>query len=316
MEMNRDSVTTNKISVIVPIYNAEKYIEECVHSVLSQTYKNLELILVDDGSVDNSGTICDKMSETDDRIKVIHQENQGVTKARFNGFLSSVGDYIYFMDADDTLREESLEYMLSLFRVDIDIVVSDYRCDTTLSWLDFAKCLFKQDFWNVYSKLYRRSCFDKYVFDTPRYFKCGEDFLMQLRILKNLKGNILCNTSQLYNYRKVDSSVSHTFVPTMEYEIRLLSQVDSIIKLLPNEEEISYAHFRFRISYLGGMMGLQYPLCFQDKWIRDILSDSKKYNLTLREKITIKAVDISPLRLILIAEKKLRHFYRVYVKRV
>lgn len=302
-----------RISVIVPVYNAGKYVGECIQSILIQTYDNLELILVDDGSSDCSGKICDEAAKADNRIKVIHQENQGVTKARYSGFIASSGDYLYFADADDTLEKDALEYMLSLFHDDIDIVVSDYKENTMFNWLEYSRLLLKHDLWAVFMKLYRRRLFDDYVFDTPRYFKCGEDFLMQLKTLKNIKGYILCTTASKYHYRNVSDSVSHTFVPTMEYEIKLMKEVENIINALPYSVELDHAHFKFQVAYLGGMIGLKYPVPFKERWVTEIVNRSKRFKLNLHEYIAVKAVSCPCLRYILIAEKKFRHICRKYI---
>lgn len=307
---------SSKISVIVPVYNAEKYIEECIQSVVAQDYKNWELVLVNDGSTDASGEICDKACSIDHRIKVIHQENQGVTKARANGFFSSTGEYIYFIDADDFVEKDTLGYMLSLFREDVDIVVSDCKDNMNLNWEEYAQCLLQHNLLPVFMKLYRRILFDEYVFDTPRYFRCGEDFLMQLRLLKNIQGTILCNVASKYHYRNVSDSVSKTFIPDMEYEVKLMRQVTDIVNALPSSTRLDYAHFKFEISYLGGMIGLKYPIPFNEQWVIDIVEKSKKYKLTLHEKIAVAAVKWGLFRFILITEKRLRHFYRRYVKRL
>lgn len=303
-----------RISVIVPVYNAGKYVGECIQSILIQTYDNLELILVDDGSSDDSGRICDEAAKRDRRIKVIHQENQGVTKARYNGFIASNGDYLYFADADDTLEKDALEYMLSLFRDDIDIVVSDYRQNVTLNWVEYSELLLKHDLWAVFSKLYRRRLLDDYVFDTSRYFSNGEDFLMQLRILKNIKGYILCNAALKYHYRNVSNSVSHTFVPTMEYEIRMIQEVKGIISILPKDQRLMSAHVKFEIAWLGGMIGLKYPMPYHEPWIADIVNESKKYKLGIMERVSILAVKYTLFRYVLMMEKTLRHLYRRYLK--
>ena len=89
-----------KISIIVPIYKVEKYINKCIDSILNQTYKNIEVILVDDGSPDNCGKICDKYLLKDDRIKVIHKENGGLSSARNAGLDIATGDYIGFVDSE------------------------------------------------------------------------------------------------------------------------------------------------------------------------------------------------------------------------
>lgn len=306
----------SKISVIVPVYNAQKYIEECIQSVIAQNYENWELILVNDGSTDASGEICDKASSIDHRIKVVHQENQGVTKARANGFFSSTGEYIYFIDADDFIERDTLGYMLSLFKEDVDIVVSDCKDNMNLNWEEYAQCLLKHELLAVFMKLCRRRLFDEYVFDTPRYFKCGEDFLMQLRLLKNIQGTILCDVASKYHYRYVADSVSKTFIPDMEYEVNLMRQVADIIKSLPPSTKLEHAHFEFEISYLGGMIGLRYPVPFEEQWVVNIVEKSKKYELTWREKIAVGAVKWRFFRFILITEKRLRRFYRIYIKRL
>lgn len=307
-------MATNKISVIVPVYNAEKYIEECIRSVMAQTYTDWELILVDDGSTDQSGTICDKATEEDGRIRVIHQKNAGTTRARANGVFSSAGEYIYFLDADDTIENDTLEHMVSLFTDDIDLVMSDSEKEISMDKIEYAEGLLNHCFWFACMKLYRRNLFDEYVFATPRYFRTGEDFLMQLRTLKNMKGRIVCDTAPKYYYRKVSTSASHAFVPTMEYEINMMQQVNKIVTSLPFLERLSRANLKFQLAWLGGMIGFQYPISFKDKWVVDLVEESKKYKLSMREKITVKSVTIPCVRCILIAEKKLRKFYRTLFK--
>ena len=90
-----------KVSIIVPVYNVQNYLEQCISSICNQTYKNLEIILVNDGSTDNSGIICEKFAKSDSRIKLIAQENQGLTRARKAGVGQANGEYIGFIDSDD-----------------------------------------------------------------------------------------------------------------------------------------------------------------------------------------------------------------------
>ena len=100
------------ISVIIPVYNVEQYLCECVDSVINQTYKNLEIILVDDGSTDSSGKICDDYAHKDERISVIHQKNSGLSGARNTGIDNASGDYIYFLDSDDYIDPNALESLI------------------------------------------------------------------------------------------------------------------------------------------------------------------------------------------------------------
>ena len=102
-----------KVSVIVPVYNVEDYIRECLDSLINQTLTDIEIILVDDGSKDLSGTICDEYAKKDCRIKVIHKENGGQSSARNAGLKVSTGEYILFVDSDDYIVENTLETLLN-----------------------------------------------------------------------------------------------------------------------------------------------------------------------------------------------------------
>lgn len=100
------------LSVIVPVYNVEKFINDCIDSILGQSYKNIELILVDDGSTDSSGEICDKYCSVDKRVKVIHQNNKGCSAARNAGIANAKGNLIAFMDADDLIDQDMYEVLI------------------------------------------------------------------------------------------------------------------------------------------------------------------------------------------------------------
>lgn len=113
------------VSIIVPVYKVEDYVERCVNSILSQTYQNLEVILVDDGSPDSCGAICDRFASHDDRVKVIHQENQGQSAARNHAALEAKGEYIVFVDSDDFISEDHVECLLKmLLKHDADIAIA------------------------------------------------------------------------------------------------------------------------------------------------------------------------------------------------
>lgn len=116
------------LSIVVPVYNVEKYITKCIESILIQQYENMEIILVDDGSTDRSGKICDSFAEIDSRVKVIHQINQGLSAARNAGIDMAVGEYITFVDSDDYIHPQMYSVMMEQFKdVRTDIVVCDYQ---------------------------------------------------------------------------------------------------------------------------------------------------------------------------------------------
>ena len=114
------------ISVIMPVYNVESYVVRSINSVLNQTYKNLELIIVDDGSTDRSGMICDQFMEKDGRVRVIHQENGGLSHARNTGLAMAIGDYVSFIDSDDFYEIHFIEYLYqSCVENDCEIGICD-----------------------------------------------------------------------------------------------------------------------------------------------------------------------------------------------
>lgn len=176
------------ISVIVPVYKVEQYIHRCLDSILAQTYKNLEIILVDDGSPDRCGEICDEYAAKDSRIQVVHQENGGLSAARNAGLDICTGEYIAFVDSDDYIFPEMYERMLEVLlknRVDICIcqwqyeyadghqVVSLSKVDSSIfgkmKSLDFARFLFKGSYENgvvvsAWNKLYKHSIFQNIRF--------------------------------------------------------------------------------------------------------------------------------------------------------
>ena len=109
-------VNNELISIVVPVYNVEKYIEKCVNSITNQVYNNLEIILVNDGSTDNSGKLCDSLSKLDDRIKVYHKENGGLSDARNYGVERANGKYIGFVDSDDFIDSDMYKTLYDVIK--------------------------------------------------------------------------------------------------------------------------------------------------------------------------------------------------------
>ena len=127
-------IEKDKISIIVPVYNVEDYLKKCIDSIVRQQYKNLEIILVDDGSIDNSGEICEKYAKEDDRIKVIHKKNGGLSDARNVGIENATGQYIGFVDSDDWIADSMYSYLKELIDTNnADISICGYykftNCD-------------------------------------------------------------------------------------------------------------------------------------------------------------------------------------------
>ena len=135
-----------KVTIIIPIYNVEKYIRECLESVINQTYKNIEIIVIDDGTPDKSGEIADEFAKKDSRIKVIHSKNAGVATARNKGLDKATGEYIMFIDSDDYVTAEYVEYFLGL--------INETKADIAMSLNNFTatdKIQIKEDKIEIYT---------------------------------------------------------------------------------------------------------------------------------------------------------------------
>lgn len=137
------------ISIIVPVYNVEKYLEKCVNSIVNQTYKNLEIILVDDGATDSSGKLCDELAKIDNRIKVYHKENGGLSDARNYGVERATGDYIGFVDSDDYIDSEMYGKLYEAIKKEnVDVA----ECNLKIIYTDREELFTEQKYYNVYTK--------------------------------------------------------------------------------------------------------------------------------------------------------------------
>lgn len=208
------------ISIIVPIYNVEDFLDECIESLINQTYKNIEIILINDGSTDNSAEICNFHAKTDKRIIVIHQKNAGVSNARNKGLVVAKGEYIGFVDSDDWLDHEMYEVMInSLLENKAQLCISTkYYIDNkimsnanikseTLNSIESIKKLLLSNFTtSLCSCLYNRNSIDGIYLNESIHF--WEDFEYQFRVLCNIQTVATCNKS-FYNYRQREGSANH-----------------------------------------------------------------------------------------------------------
>lgn len=203
------------ISVIVSIYNVQDYVENSVHSICNQTYKNLEIILVDDGATDNSGKICDELATKDSRIRVVHKPNGGLSSARNEGVKIATGDYIAFVDGDDWIDEDMYEGMISaMLKHDADIAICNYKeiCKkgvrdtstdeiTVFEGRETLKVFIEEDenyqiqnaAWN---KLYKRSLMGELRFPEGKLF---EDIVYTTKLLAGSERAVYTNKAY-YNY--------------------------------------------------------------------------------------------------------------------
>lgn len=209
------------ISIIVPVYNVEKYLQKCINSIINQTYKNIEIILVDDGSKDSSGKICDELEKKDNRIRVIHKENGGLSDARNVGLKIATGKYVGFVDSDDYISEDMFETLYKLNKdnnSDISIVsfyelyrgkvisVRDSKEKKVFDKIDAIKELLidtniQSYAWN---KLFKRELFDNIEFPTNKNF---EDIATTLLLFEKANKVVLLEEPKYYYVRRDDSII-------------------------------------------------------------------------------------------------------------
>lgn len=210
------------ISVIVPVYNAEKFLHYCIDSILNQIFNDFELILVDDGSTDNSGKICDEYAGKDARAKVIHKQNGGVSSARNAGIEAAKGEYICFVDSDDYLEKDYLFSLYNGYDDCVDLVLCGYNsinkdkvCNTVVFSNNDEDVLSRNDVMPLFQKvmisapwckLFKRKIVTENNVIFPADMSLGEDMIFNFTYLDYVKKFKVIN-KPLYNYRN-DNEIS------------------------------------------------------------------------------------------------------------
>lgn len=309
-----------KISIIVPIYKVEEYLERCVKSLINQTYANIEIILVDDGSPDNCPKICDEISKIDSRIKVIHKENGGLSDARNCGLLKASGDYVLFVDSDDYIELDACERLSNVIKQSpIDLVVGEYKEirnneitikkhsnlseNKVYDAKDYVISSIKCDEWYApaWLNLYRR----EFLIKNNLYYKVGiyyEDIEMLPRLfLANPK--IIYVKYPFYNYVIRQNSIM-TSGKTLEKIQMSLDIYKEWLKLFSNINDELYRKYLYGILikyYIATARQIKFSgwkikkmnFCF-----------ALKYSLNYREKLKVIMYNFLPKQYIKIANKR------------
>lgn len=243
------------ISVVVPVYNVEPYLKECLESIINQTYRGLEIILIDDGSTDKSGDICDEYGKKDERIIVIHQSNHGSASAKNAGLRKSSGEYLAFVDSDDFLQEDAYEFMVKqLEEYCADIIQGCFRKVYQKFYRDVNKIvemqildasefleLFTKD-WTcglLWDKLYKRDIFKDIYFKEGH--KIDDEFFTYKGVMNSKK--ILRVPHYIYNYRQRISSVMFS----KDSQLKIIS--DSLEYLSIRREEVTKSFPQLKKAY-------------------------------------------------------------------
>lgn len=274
------------ISIIVPVYNIEAYIKQCIESILSQTYTKFELILVDDGSPDNCGKICDEYANVDDRIKVFHKQNGGLSDARNYGLKKAKGEYISFIDGDDYIDINFYQMLIdAILSTDCDIaecysinfedgctpkaiyenstsVLSSFDWLTESSVGNFLPCV-------VWNKIYKKELFKNIEFPIGRHY---EDEATTYKVIYRAKKIVRLN-SALYFYRQRNGSIT-----TLEKNMKEINEQYSALEdkyvYFKNKNEIKiskYAETKLAI-YMTSVYGVRKKLSGEYKdWRKEII---------------------------------------------
>lgn len=270
------------VSVIVPIYKAEKYIRRCIDSLLCQTYQDFELLLIDDGSPDNSGMICDEYAEKDSRIKVIHKQNEGVSKSRQCGLELATGEYVIHADPDDWVEPDMLEQMVSCIEDDESGYVADiiicghYREEYDKSNLiiekpgassiyvssdkhysDYDSCdvftslITNKIHGNVWSKLVRRSVIEKYgLFFNPELSLCEDYcFCCQLCSHDAIKVRFLDKAFYHYDLHSNENSIARIIkAPAIRSREKVAYILEDLIYSKDGHDQLLEAIWEFKVN--------------------------------------------------------------------
>jgi glycosyltransferase involved in cell wall biosynthesis len=257
------------VSVIVPVYKVEKYLRRCVDSILAQTFIDFECILIDDGSPDNCPAICDEYAARDKRIVVLHQENGGVTSARARGVQAANGEYICFVDSDDSLPENAL-YLLyeraKLYNLDILVTAAArkkrgfyFRRENMVEGIITSEkyieaILLRQCLRGIWARLMKRSLFDKYTFDIPKKIFYNEDIIMNLRLALNAKNIGIFNDLITYNYIFRKDSVSANAKSEMKINKKIFFLCKEVVDKINNGPRLYDVLLRFKLRRYGENM--------------------------------------------------------------
>lgn len=257
-----------KISVIVPVYNVEKYLNRCVDSILNQTFEDFELILVNDGSPDNCGNICDEYAQKDNRVKVIHKKNGGVSSARNVGIDIAQGEYIMFVDSDDWINENMLNDMYNM--PDSDMKVSSIRMigkDNSTEYIIDTKMYTQEDlligffseafpiicFCGPCCKLYKKDIIFNNAVRFNEDMSLGEDTYFNLNYIKHCKS--IYTSEQIYYYymRENSESLFTKFRLNMYYDVR--KDFDLKVKMANELNMGRDSIFKLKLSYIQSLIG-------------------------------------------------------------
>lgn len=253
---------TPKISIIIPIYNAEKTLHRCVDSILNQTFSDFEILLIDDGSPDACAMICDDYASKDDRIKSFHKPNGGVSSARQFGIERAMGEYSIHVDPDDWVESTMLQELYNCaVSNEADVVICDFFQDFHSHCIyqqekpigttscDMIHELFQQLHGCCWNKLVKQTCYNKYKIRFPENLNYGEDLIVVMQLfIQNLK--VVYCPQAFYHYMMNENSITHTRHNSKKWineDVLSINYMDALLKGKGYEEDL----IRFKLKIKG-----------------------------------------------------------------
>lgn len=280
-----------EISVIVPVYNTEKYLNRCIDSILAQTFKDFELLLIDDGSKDGSGSICDEYVVKDFRVKVYHIINGGANNARFKGVCEAKGKYVIFVDSDDTI---SINYIQSFYNqinnTCAEIVVKNsYRVNNNVQKEEYINDMFNMNCSiTMYEKIYTLKLLKESYENLPRYITMGEDLMQSVIIGLNCSSvKYFIDENILYNVNLENQlSVCHTFNNSYDYEREYYNVFDRFISSI-KDRFIEESYFKSKVNGLALVILKGNRVKYNDTYFISLKKEYRKLNLKSPEAFII-----------------------------
>ena len=316
-----------KISIIIPIYKVpEEFLRKCIQSLIEQTYKNIEIILVDDGSPDNCGMICDQYKQKDERIVVIHQKNKGLSGARNTGYEEATGNWITFVDGDDWIESNMCEEFAKYAKDDIDIVccgvIKDYGNkkyyykydgkyedkkiykDEEIKYLQTELLDYNGNNAWAYAKLIRKDFLDKYSIEHDEELRQGAEALeFNIRLFEKAK-KIIFVKEYLYHYMYNEESISAKHdEKNHEYVLKCFEKIKGII-LKSDNKNLLLEKFYNRLLYviittaISGYFNLNNKQTYKEKkegykkylkntLVQEALKNAKWDGIGIQRKVTL-----------------------------
>lgn len=316
------------ISFIVPVYNVEKYLKRCLDSILKQTNQDFEIILIDDGSTDSSGKVCDMYAEMDARIVVIHQINSGVSTARNEGLKVASGEYIGFIDGDDWIEPTFVEKIMKIqlnyqqceaiaFGYYIDYIENSYTLERKFQSTEFfenfdiGNAIERMErsgmFNSVWNKMYSNKLIKKYGISFEKSMDNGEDLIFNCEYFQHISQCVLCEPILYHYIRQGEDTLTKKYNPNLYEKIQLCdkARVNLYKALNMNSDRYQIQLYRYYFSYITSCVYNNYAknngLSYRDKlmFYKNLFKNERltkavkkmkeaKLKVSLYEKIFIK----------------------------